>query len=100
MARCIDEVEDILLAVLGLVYSADGLGLDGDSALPLQIHIVQHLGLHLPAGQKTGLLDDAVRQGGFSVVDVSNDTEIADFTLVKCCHSKIPPLSGLVLSNS
>ena len=89
MARCIDEVEDILLAVLGLVYSADGLGLDGDSALPLQIHIVQHLGLHLPAGQKAGFLNNPVRQGGFAVIYVCHNTKIADFALIYYCHTTV-----------
>ena len=64
------------------VHSAHGLGLDGDTALALQIHVVQDLVLHLPVGQKAGFLDDAVRKGGLAVVNVGDDTKIANFALV------------------
>ena len=86
MARGVNEVEDILLAILGVINRADSLGFDRDSALPLQFHVVQHLLLHLTLREKTGHLDDAVRQGGFSMVDVCNNTKISDFALVHC-HS-------------
>ena len=78
VSRSVDEVEDILLSVLCLINGTDGLGLDGNASLPLQIHVVQDLGLHLPLGQKSRHLDDTVRQGGFAVVDMSNDTEVSD----------------------
>ena len=81
MAGGVYQVQDILLPVTGLVHGADGLGLDGDAPLPLQIHIVQHLGLHLPAGQQACVLDDAVGQGGFAVVYVRYDAEISDSAL-------------------
>ena len=83
----VDEVKDILLAVLRLVNGADCLGFDRDAALALQLHVVEDLGLHLTAGQKTGLLDNAVRQRGFTVVDMGNDTEISDFILGIMNHS-------------
>ena len=41
MARCIDEVQGVGLAVLRLVKDLHGTGLDGDAPLPLQIHVVQ-----------------------------------------------------------
>ena len=46
----IDQIKDILLAVLCFVNRADCLGFDRDSALSLKIHIVKDLGLHLTAG--------------------------------------------------
>ena len=63
MSRGINKVEDILLPVICLVHCPDCLGFDRNASFPFQIHIVQHLGLHLPAGQKTGHLYDPVRQG-------------------------------------
>ncbi len=48
VARGVDEVEAVGLAVLGGVVHADGPGLDGDAPLPLQVHVVQQLGGHLP----------------------------------------------------
>ena len=82
MSGGIDQIINIFFAVFCFVYNTDCLGLDGDPPFPLQFHIIQHLGLHLPAGQRAGLLDDPVRQGGFAVVDVGDNTKITDFALV------------------
>ena len=38
VAGRVHQVEDVGLAVLGLVFEADGLGLDGDAALALDVH--------------------------------------------------------------
>ena len=47
MAGSVHQVELILLAILGGVEQPDGLGLDGDTALTLDIHAVEHLFAHL-----------------------------------------------------
>ena len=78
MAGRVHQVEDIGLAVLGLVFQPHGLGLDGDAALALDIHGIEHLLLHLAAGQPAGELDQPVGQGGFAMVDMGDDGEIAD----------------------
>ena len=62
------------------------LRLYGDTALPLQVHVVQHLVLHFTIGQKAGLLDDAVRQGGFTMIDMRDNAEISDMIL--WCHKR------------
>jgi hypothetical protein len=51
MARRVDQVERVGLAILGLVDQADGLRLDGDAALALDIHRIEHLLLHFALGQ-------------------------------------------------
>ncbi len=43
VAGRVDQVELVDLAVAGLVIQAHGVGLDGDAALALQIHGVEHL---------------------------------------------------------
>ncbi len=78
MARRVDEVEDVVPAVLRLVEQADGLRLDGDAALALDIHRVEHLLLHLAVGETTTGLDQPVGQGRLAMVDMSDDGEIAD----------------------
>ena len=78
MARRVHQIEDIGLAVLGLVVQPHGLGLDGDAALALDIHGIEHLVLHLAVGQPAGELDQPVGQGGFAMVDMGDDGEIAD----------------------
>ena len=78
MARRVHEVELVGLAVPGLVVQAHGLRLDGDAALPLDIHRIEHLLLHLPVAQPAAHLDQAVGQGRLAVVDVGDDREVAD----------------------
>src|SRR5207247_972163 len=52
-------------------------GLDGDPALPPQLHRVEQLGAVLgPDGP--GQLEDAVGEGRLAVVDVGDDREVAD----------------------
>src|SRR5690606_36885479 len=43
VAGCVHEVEHILVPVFGFILQADGLCLDGDTALTLDIHRVEHL---------------------------------------------------------
>ena len=78
VAGRVDQVELVGLAVLRGVGHADGVGLDGDAALALQVHGIEHLGLHLARGQRAGQLQQAVGQRGFAVVDMRDDREIAD----------------------
>ncbi len=86
----VDQIEHILIAILGIVDNTHRLGLDRDTALPLQLHVVQHLRLHLPAGQQSRLFYDSVRQRRFTVIDMRYDTKIPDLTLVYGCHNILP----------
>ncbi len=74
----IDEIQVVGLPVLGRVWQGHRLRLDGDAAFALDRIGVEHLGFHLARLQAAAQLDDAVGQGGFAVVDVGNDGEIAD----------------------
>ena len=78
VAGGVDEVELIGLAVAGLVHHADGVGFDGDAAFAFEIHCVKHLGLHFALGERAGEFEQAVREGGFAVIDVRDDREVAD----------------------
>ena len=62
MSWCIDQVECVFFPVICLINRADRLRFDRDATLSLQLHIVKHLLLHLPAGQKSCHLNDAVCQ--------------------------------------
>ena len=81
VAGRIDQVQDVFLAVFGLIDRAHGLRFYGDAPLPLQVHIVEDLFLHLTRGEQTGLFDDPVRQRGFAVVDMGDYAEISNVIL-------------------
>ena len=83
MSRGVNQVQNIFLPILRLIYGADCLGLDGNPPLPLQVHIVENLGLHLPACEKSRVFDDAVRQSGLAVIYMGNNAKIPDFALFK-----------------
>ena len=78
MAGRVHEVEDIKLAVVGPVFEPDRLSLDGDAALALDVHGIEHLLDHLALGDRPRLLDEPVGERRFAVVDVSDDREVSD----------------------
>ena len=78
VAGRVHQVEDVGLAVLRRVVEADGLRLDGDAALALDVHVVEHLLDHVALGEAAGHLDDAVGQRRLAVVDVGDDREVSD----------------------
>lgn len=82
VAGGVDEIELVGVAVVRLVHHADGVGLDGDAALALEVHGVEDLGLHLAGGQRTGQLEEPVGEGGLAVVDMRDDREVADVTWI------------------
>ena len=81
MAGRVDEVEDVVLAVLRAVVEPDGLRLDGDAALALDVHRVEHLLLHLARREPAGHLDQPVGERRLAVVDMGDDREVADVFL-------------------
>ena len=78
MAGRVDEVEDVVLAVAGRVGEPDGLRLDRDAALALDVHRVQHLRGHLARLERAAALDQPVGQRRLAVVDMRDDGEVAD----------------------
>ncbi len=85
VAGGVDQVQAVDLAILRLVGQRGGLRLDGDAALPLEVHGIEHLRLHLAVGQAAAKLDDTISQRGLAVVDMGDDGKIADQILR---HSK------------
>jgi len=78
MARRVDQIEHIALAIEGRVINSDCVGLNGDTALAFDIHTVQHLRLHIPFLNGSSLLDQPVSQSGLSVVNMRHDGEVSD----------------------
>jgi len=86
VAGCINEIELIGDAVVGLVHHANGVGLDGDAALAFKVHVVKDLSLHLAAGDGAGEFQETVAQRRLAVVDVGDDREVTKET---CFHAGV-----------
>ena len=71
------------LAVVGLVVEPDGVRLDRDAALALEVHRVEHLRFHLARLQRPGELEETIGKRGLAVIDVRDDGEIPDELLVQ-----------------
>ena len=78
VARRIDQIKLIRLTIVGVIGNADGIGLDRNAALALDIHGVEQLRLHVALVNGMGELEDAVTDRGLAMVDVRNDREVAD----------------------
>ena len=78
VSRGVDQVERVAFAVAGRVFHLYGVALDGDALFALEVHVVEHLRLHFALVQGVGLLQQAVCEGRFAVVDVGYDAEVAD----------------------
>ena len=78
MAGGVDQVQDIGFTILGRVFDPHRVGLDRDAAFAFDIHAVEHLRLHIARSHRSGHLNEPVGKGGFSVVNMGHDREIAD----------------------
>ena len=65
-----------------MVVEPDGVGLDRDAALALEVHAVEDLRFHLPRLQRAGELEKPVRQRRLAVVDVGDDRKVTDEALI------------------
>jgi hypothetical protein len=78
VARRVDQVQLVVLAVARRVAHAHGVELDRDPALALEVERVEHLGLHLALLQHARVLDQAVGERRLAVIDVGDDAEVPD----------------------
>lgn len=76
MSRGIEEVEFVGFPILGFVKHRHRVGLNGDAFFPLQVHGIEELILSFPLGDGLGVLQEAVGQGRFPMIDVSDDGKI------------------------
>ena len=84
VARRIDEVELVRLAVARRVRHAHGVELDRDAALTLEVERVEHLFLHFALLQRARRFDQAVGKRRFAMIDVRDDAEVADVIELQC----------------
>ena len=82
VARRVDQVQLVLLAIAGLVLEPNGRHLDGDPPLPLDVHAIEHLLAHLLGSNGPGGLEEAVRERGLPVVNMRDNAKIANEGLI------------------
>src|SRR5258705_1131184 len=85
VTRSVDEIELVVLAVFGRVGHANGVQLDSDPTLTLEVQGVEHLSLHFPLLQHARSLYQPVGEGRFAVVDVRDDAEVANELELQVC---------------
>ncbi len=67
---------------MALICHSDGREFNRNSLFPLQLHAIEQLRLHVTLLDRTGQLHHPIGQGRFSVIDMRDNTEIADLRLV------------------
>ena len=72
----VDQVELVALAIARVVVQGHALRLDGDAALALQVHGIEHLRLHLALFEAAAQLDQAVGERRFTVIYMGDDRKI------------------------
>ena len=77
----VNQMENIGFPILGLVVELDRIELDGNPTLPLQVHTIQELGLHFPAGYRLRLLQNPISKGRFPMVNMGNNGEVPNLLL-------------------
>ena len=78
VAGRVEEVQEVRPPVARRVAHRDGVRLDGDAALLLQVHRVEQLVVERAGVHGLRQLHDAVGQRRLAVVDVGDDAEVAD----------------------
>jgi hypothetical protein len=78
MARRVHQMRKYLPPVARAIFETHGLRLDRDAALALDLYIVDHLLAHLARFEPAARLDQPVGERRLTVIDMSDDREIAD----------------------
>ncbi len=78
VAGRVDQVENVGASVSCPIGKADRLRLDGDAALALDIHRIEHLRTHLALAEGAANFDQTVGEGRFAVINMGDDGKVAD----------------------
>ena len=76
MSRSVNKIEYILFAVQ-LEIHLNGVAFYSYAALALQVHVVQHLRLHILGGDGVGKFQKTVGKGTLAVVNMCYNAEVA-----------------------
>ncbi len=76
VARRIDQIQQIVLAVRGTVGERDRIALDRDPPFALDIHRVEHLVVELALRNATTSLDQPIGQSRLAMIDMGDDAKV------------------------
>jgi hypothetical protein len=83
MAGSIDQVQLVLVPIASAVVKADGVRLDRNTPLALEVHGVEDLIGHFPFRKRTCNFQYTVGQGGLAVVNMGDNRKVANVTRVR-----------------
>ena len=78
MPGSVDQVELVNLAILRGIHHAHRMRLNGDAALALEVHRIQHLRLHLARRQRAGELEQTVGKRALPMINMGDNREVSD----------------------
>ena len=84
MTRRVNQVELILLTVVGRVVHAHGLAFNRDAALSFDIHAIEQLFGHVALRNRSREFENTVRKRRLAVVDMGDDAEISNKARIGC----------------
>jgi hypothetical protein len=93
--RCIEQIQPVFFARLRTVLHRYWVRFDRDPAFAFQIHGIEQLILFFALVDRAGALEQSIRQGGLSVIDVRDDAEIA-----RLLDSHEAPVCGCAVERS
>ena len=76
MPRSVDQIQIVMLAIL-IVIHLDGVALDRNAPFAFQIHVVEHLSLHVLGVYRARAFQQSVGKRALAMVDMCDDAEIA-----------------------
>ena len=82
VSRRVDQVDFVLLPI-DRVVDGDGARFHGDAAFPLDLEIVEDLFAELAHRDRAALQQQLIGERAFAVVDMGDDREVANETLIK-----------------
>ena len=83
MTGRINQVEDLGLPIRRGLGQTHRARLHGNTALPLDIHIIEHLFNHLTVSNRAGQRQDSISECRLTVIDVRDNGEVAYLTCVR-----------------
>ncbi len=77
MSGGVDQVENVILAMKFILH-LNGMTFNGNAALPLQIHIIQQLCLHITVCYRPRRLQQPVSQRALPMINMRYDAKISN----------------------